>query len=75
MENHPKNFSPEAARNLANTPEGQKLIGLLKKEDNAKLQEAVKQAAAGNMTQVKQTLEPLLASPEIQQLLRQLGGK
>jgi hypothetical protein len=35
----------------------------------------MKQASGGNMEQAKQALEPMLSSPEIQQLLRQLGGK
>ena len=75
MQNIPKNFSPENAKQLANTPEGKQLIDLLKKEDNGQLQEAMKQAAAGDISQVKKALEPLLASQEVQKLLRQLGGK
>ena len=69
------NFSSEEAMRLANTPAGQQLIAMLKKTNGAALQNAIQQASAGNMEQVKQTFEPLLASPEIQKLLQQLGGK
>ena len=69
------NISPEDAMRIANTPAGQQLIDMLKKTDNNLIQDAVKQASAGNMEQMKKTLAPLLASQEIQKLLRQLGGK
>lgn len=75
MQNNPKNFSPEDAMALAKTPAGQQFIEILQKTNAAAIQDAMKQASAGNMDQVKQTLEPLLSSPEIQRLLRQLGGK
>ena len=75
MQNNKNNFSPEEAMALAKTPAGQQLIKILQKTNQAAVQDAIHQASAGNMEQVKQTLEPLLASPEIQKLLRQLGGK
>lgn len=75
MQNNHRNFSPEDAMALAKTPAGQQLIEILQKSNKATIQDAMQQASAGNMEQVKQTLEPLLSSPEIQKLLRQLGGK
>ena len=75
MQSNPKNFSPEDAIKLAKTPEGQQLIEMLKKTNTAAIQNAMKQASAGNMDKVRQTLESLLNTPEIQKLLHQLGEK
>ena len=75
MANDFQDFSPEEIMRLANSPAGQQLIATLKNANSPALQAAVKQAAAGNMDQVKQTLEPLLKSPNIQRLIQQLGGK
>ena len=75
MQNDPKNFSVEDAKRLAKTSAGQQLISMLQKADTSAIKEAMKQATDGNMEQAKQVLEPMLNSPEIQQLLRQLGGK
>ena len=75
MQSDPKNFSAEEAMRLANSPAGQQLIAMLQKANTSSLQEAVNQATNGNIEQAKQALGPLLASPEIQRLLRQLGGK
>lgn len=75
MQSDPKTFSAEEAMRLANSPAGQQLIAMLKKADTSALQEAVNQATGGNIEQAKQALGPLLASPEIQRLLQQLGGK
>ena len=75
MQKDPHQFSMEDAMQLANTPAGKQLIAMLQKTDTSSLQKAMTQASGGNMEQAKQTLEPLLSSPEIQKLLRQLGGK
>lgn len=75
METDPRKFSPEDAMRMANTPAGKQLIAMLKKADNAVLQDAMKQASNGDMEKIKQTLAPLLASPEVQKLIKQLGGK
>lgn len=75
MQNDPKNFSLDEVTKLANTPAGKQLMALLKNADTSALRSAMTQATDGNMEQAKQTLAPLLASPEVQKLLRQLGGK
>lgn len=75
MQKDPKNFSMQDAVKMANTPAGQELLAILQKSDTVALQDAMKQASSGNYDSAKQILEPLLASPDIQQLLRQLGGK
>ena len=75
MQNKPQNFSAEEAKRLAATPAGQQLITLLQQNGTDSLKSAISQAKEGNMEQVKQTLAPLLASPEVQRLLKELGGK
>ena len=75
MQNNPKNFSAQEAMDIAKSPAGQQLIAMLQKADKKAVNEAMKQATNGNMEQAKNALEPILSSPEIQQLLRQLGGK
>ena len=75
MQKDPKNFSMQDAVKLANTPTGQELLALLQQSDTAALQDAMKQATSGNYGSAKQILQPLLASPEVQKLIRQLGGK
>ena len=75
MQNNPKNFSAEEAMRLAKTPAGQQLIAMLQKADTNAVKEAMTQAASGNMEQAKNALGPILASPEIRQLIQQLGGK
>lgn len=69
-----ENFSMEDAKRAAASPEGQELLSLLKKADSAQLQNAMQQAAAGNLEDAKKALAPLLNSPQIQALLKQLGG-
>ena len=74
MQKKYENFSMEAAKRAAASPEGQELLSLLKKADSAQLQTAMQQAAAGNLEDAKKALAPLLNSPQIQALLKQLGG-
>lgn len=72
MEN---NFSMQEAMRLMNTEAGQKLIALLQQSNDPGLQKAMEQAAQGDIAQAKQALSKLTASQEVQNLLRQLGGK
>lgn len=74
MQKKSENFSTEDAKRLAASPAGQELLSLLKKADGSQLQAAAQQAAAGNMEDAKKSLAPLLNSPQIQALLKQLGG-
>ena len=69
------NFSMDDAKRLAASPEGKELMALLKKADGTQLQNAAEQFAAGNIEDAKRALAPLLNSPQIQALLKQLGGK
>lgn len=75
MEKKSQDFSIQQAQRLAKTPEGQKLMDLLQKQDNAQLQKAMQAASSGNYKEAGTILHSLLASPEAQQLIRQLGDK
>lgn len=59
---------------LAQSPAGQQLLALLQRDGGAELRSAMTKAASGDYEQAKQALSPLLASPEAQALLKQLGG-
>ncbi len=74
MQQNDRKFDMQDAMRLASTPAGQQLIALLKQSDQGSLQAAMEQASKGDYTQAKEALMPLLASEEVQKLLRQLGG-
>lgn len=74
MEKNADQFSMQEAMRLAQSDAGKQLLALLKKENGAALQQAMDQASTGDYEQVKKTMTSLLASPEAQALLRQLGG-
>ena len=69
-----QNFSMQEALRLANSDAGQRLLALLKRSDSAGLQQAMDQAAAGDYASIQKTLTPLLQSPEVQALLKELEG-
>ena len=75
MDRKSQDFSIQEAQRLANTPEGQELIRLLQAKDNAALEKAMADASSGNFKDAGKALSSLLASPEIRQLIWQLGGK
>lgn len=67
---------PDIAKMLAllHSPAGQQLMEFLKKNGGTAAQAAAAQASAGDISGAKETLSPLLETPELQALLRQLGG-
>ena len=69
----PQDFSIQQAMQLAKSPVGQQLIALLQKNGGQDFQSTMAKAAAGDYTQVKDTLASLLSSPEIKAMLEQLG--
>ena len=75
MEKKSQDFSIKEAQRLANTQEGKRLMQLLQQEDNGQLEKAMAQANAGNYKEAGNLLQSLLASPEAQKLIRQLGEK
>lgn len=75
MQQNSPQFSMEEAMRIMNTDAGKKLMALLRSSQDPGLQKAMDQAAKGDYTQAKASVEKLAASPEVQALLRQLGGK
>ena len=68
-------FSTNDMMALASSPAGQQLLSLLQRSGGNQLQQAMGKAAAGDMNGAKALLAPLLADPDIQSLLQQLGGR
>lgn len=71
MANNSPNYTPEQIQKLANSPAGKQLMELLQRSGGDQLQAAARE---GNYEQVSKALEPLLKSPRIRELLKQLGG-
>lgn len=66
------NFSAEDAKRLAQSKAGQQLYQLLQQTQSQQLKDAMAQAAAGDMEQVKKTVSDMMRSPEAKALLEQL---
>ena len=74
MRKNSQNFSMQDAMRLANSDAGQRLLDILKQSDGKTLQQAMDQAAAGNYESMQATLSSLLASQEVQALLKELDS-
>ena len=75
MQKNSDNFSMHEAMRLAKSDAGQQLMAMLQAQNSDSLKQAMSQASRGDYSQLKQTLAPMLASPEVQKLLSQLGRK
>ena len=73
MQKKSDNLSMQEALRLAKSEAGQQLFTTLRSQNGAAMERAMEQAAAGDYTQVKDTLASLLSSPEIKAMLEQLG--
>lgn len=58
---------------IAGSPEGQKLIALLRNTDSAALNAAVSSAQSGDLEAARTSLTQILNTPEVRALLKQLG--
>lgn len=74
MQKNSEDFSIQEAMRLAKSPAGQQLLAMLQHADTGELQKAMSEASAGNYEQAKQTMSHLMSSPEIQELLKKMGG-
>lgn len=75
MEKISGNFPVQEAMQLLNSEAGQKLMALLQDSDDPTLKTAMAQAEKGDIQQAKAALSNIAASPQVQALLRQMGGK
>ena len=75
MEKKSQDFSINEAKRLANSPAGKELVDFLQRGDGAAVQKARDLAAAGDYVAAGKVLSALLASPEAEALIQQLGEK
>ena len=59
----------QKAKKLAQTPEGQQLIELLKQTGGADMEKALDCAASGNFSQIQNILSLLINNPDAKRLL------
>ena len=69
------NHALQEARKLAGTPEGKQLAALLQQLGGYDMQQALDQAAAGDIRQAKQAVLRLMQYPQAQAILQKLGGE
>lgn len=62
----------QKAKQLAGTPEGQKLLAMLQQMDSKELKQAMEKAAAGDFSSVQQTVSRLMENPEAKKLFDNL---
>ncbi len=74
MQKNSQNFSMQEALRLANSDAGQRLLAILKQSDSHQLQQAMDQVNAGNFESAQKALSSLMASQEVKDLLKELGG-
>ena len=72
MQKKSQDFSLEKAQALAESPAGQQLLSILQQSDTQKIQQAMEQLNAGNLSQAGKILQQLLSSDEAKRLLKEL---
>lgn len=75
MEKKFQDFSMDEVMRLAKSPTGKQLLAMLQQQNSGQLQQAVTQAKTGDYANASKTINDMLASPEAQKLLKELGGK
>lgn len=73
MQKNSDNLSMQEALRLAKSEAGQQLFAALRSKNSQAMDQAMEQAAAGDYSQVKETLSALLSSPEIKAMMEQMG--
>lgn len=74
MQKNP-NFSMEDMKKLLSTPDGIRLLTLLRRDGGDTLMKAFAAVQAGDTETAKNLLSPLLDNPETKELLSRLGGR
>ena len=74
MEKKSQDFSVSDVQKIANSPQGKQLMALLQKNGGTQLQEAMAKATDGNYKEAAALLQTLTKTPEIKELLRQMGN-
>lgn len=73
MQKNSDNLSMQEALRLAKSEAGQQLFAALRSKNSQAMDQAMEQAAAGDYSQVKETLSALLSSTEIKAMMEQMG--
>lgn len=68
-------FSVQQAMALAQSDAGKQLFSLLQRTQGDKLQAAMDQAAAGDLEQVKKTMQQIMASDQAKALMQRMRGE
>lgn len=68
------NGNYEEIINIANSPEGQKLLALLQQYGGDALPQAMQQAEQGDYTDAKEIISRFLTHPETQALVEKIRG-
>ena len=68
------NISMDDAMKLAKSDAGRKIFSALQSTHAQQIQEAMNHAQTGDMEQAKKALSAMLASEEVQSLIKSLGG-
>ena len=71
----PQGISMEKLKELSASPQGQALLSQLQNQHSKELEDAVKQAQAGDFEQVKRSVSDFLRTPAGQELMIQLRGQ
>ena len=74
MQSNFGNISMDDALRMAQTPAGQQLMNLISQANSQDLQNAMDLASAGDLSGAQKVLSSLMSSPQVQALLKQLGG-
>ena len=74
MDNQQKGISIDEIMRLAKSPAGQQLIKTLQTQDPESLKKVVASAKSGNFQQAKTDLASLIASEDMQKILKDIGG-
>ena len=72
MQNNPEAI--RQAKELARSESGQQLLRMLQNQTGQELNQAMKQASAGDYAAAKAILTKLMQDPQAQALLKHLGG-
>ena len=67
-------FSIEQAMAFAASPAGQQLIRILQQKGGTDLSKAKSLASGGDMEGAKNALSAILSDPQVQMLMKELGG-
>lgn len=67
-----ENFDMAYLMRLAQSPAGRQLLELLQTSGGGALETALARASAGDMAGAKNALAPVMSSPKVQALLRQM---